>query len=105
MESYLNSQNIIRKYLKKDILGEPLLYQPYLTSIMHNPYGNLPVSTWFLVNDSMLMHGIIFEWSKDLKKISKENILGEPLLYQPYLTSIMHNLYGNLPVSTWLLVN
>jgi hypothetical protein len=67
---------------------------------MHNPYGNLPVSTWFLLYDSMLTHGIIFEWSKYLKKISKIGILGEPLLYLPYLTCIMHNPYGNLPVST-----
>jgi hypothetical protein len=72
MESYLNSQNIIRNYLKKDILGEPLLYLPYLTSIMHNPYGNIPVSTWILVNDSMLTHGIIFKQSKYHKKVSKE---------------------------------
>jgi hypothetical protein len=45
MESYWNVQNILRKYVKKDILGEPLKKQPYLTCIMHNLYGNLPVST------------------------------------------------------------
>jgi hypothetical protein len=39
---------------------------------MQNPYGKLPVSTWFLLNDSMLTHGILLEWSKYLKKISKE---------------------------------
>jgi hypothetical protein len=50
MESYLNGQNILRKYVKKDILGEPLKKQPHLTCIMHNPYGILPVSTWILVN-------------------------------------------------------
>ncbi len=72
IESYWNGQNILRKYLKKDIIGEPFLYQPYLTSIMHNPYGNLAVSTWFVLNDSMLTHGILLEWSKYLKKISKE---------------------------------
>jgi hypothetical protein len=72
MESSLNGQNIIRKYLKKDILGEPLVHQPYLTCIMHNPYGNLPISTWFLLYGSMLTHGILIEWSKYLKKISKE---------------------------------
>jgi hypothetical protein len=33
---------------------------------------NLPISTWFLINGSMLTHGIIFEWSKYLKKITKE---------------------------------
>jgi hypothetical protein len=27
---------------------------------MENPYGNLPFSTWFLINESMLTHGIIF---------------------------------------------
>jgi hypothetical protein len=71
-ESYLNGQNILRKFVKKDILGEPLVHQPYQTCIMHNPYGNLPISTWFLINESMLTHGIIFEWSKYLKKITKE---------------------------------
>jgi hypothetical protein len=50
MESYLNGQNILRKYVKKDILGEPLKKQPHLTCIMHNPYGIFPVSTWILVN-------------------------------------------------------
>jgi hypothetical protein len=50
MESYWNVQNILRKYVKKDILGEPLKKQSYLTCIVHNPYGNLPVSTWILVN-------------------------------------------------------
>jgi hypothetical protein len=39
MEPYLNSQNIIRKYLKKDILGKPLLYLPYLTSTREKPEG------------------------------------------------------------------
>jgi hypothetical protein len=33
---------------------------------------NLPISTWFLLNGSMLTHGILFEWSKYLKKICKE---------------------------------
>jgi hypothetical protein len=33
---------------------------------------NLPISTWFLINGSMLTHGIIFEWSKYLYKITKE---------------------------------
>jgi hypothetical protein len=72
MESYFNGQNILRKYLKKDILGEPFLYQPYLTCIMQNQYGNLPVSTWFLLYGSMLTHGILLEWSKYLKKIFEE---------------------------------
>jgi hypothetical protein len=72
MESYLNGQNILRKYVKKDILGEPLKKQPHLTCIMHNPYGNWPVSTWFLLYGSILTHGMLLEWSKYLKKISKE---------------------------------
>jgi hypothetical protein len=72
MESYWNGQNIVRKYPKKDIIGEPFQYQPYLTCIMHNPYGNWPVSTWFLLYESMLTHGMLLEWSKYLKKISKE---------------------------------
>jgi hypothetical protein len=72
MESYWNGQNILRKYLKKDILVEPILYLPYLTCIMHNPYGNLPVSTWFLLYGSMLTYGILLAWSKYLKKISEE---------------------------------
>jgi hypothetical protein len=46
MESIWNGQNILRKYLKKDILGEPFVYQPYLTCIMHNSHGKLPVSIW-----------------------------------------------------------
>jgi hypothetical protein len=66
---------------------------------------NLPTSTWFLLYGSMLTHGILIEWSKYLKKISKERILGEPLVHQPYLTYIMHNPYGNLPISTWFLLN
>ena len=101
MECYLNGQNILRKYLKKDILGEPLLYQPYLTCTMHNPYGKLPVSTWFLLNDSMLTHGILLKWLKNiLIKYLNKDILGKPLLHQPYLTCIRHNPYGNLAVST-----
>jgi hypothetical protein len=71
---------------------------------MHNPYGKLPVSTWFLLNDSMLTHGILLKWSKYVRKYLKKDILGEPFLYQPYLTCIMHNPYGNLPVSTWFLL-
>jgi hypothetical protein len=70
---------------------------------MQNPYGKLPVSTWFLLNDSMLTLGILLEWSKYLRKYLKKDILGEPFLYQPYLTCTMHNLYGKLPVSTWFL--
>jgi hypothetical protein len=62
----------LRKYLKKDFLGEPLLDQPYQTCIMHNPNGNLPVSTWFVLYGSMLTHGILLEWSKYRKKSSKE---------------------------------
>jgi hypothetical protein len=38
---------------------------------MENPYGNSPISTWFLINESMLTHGIRYEWSKYLKKITK----------------------------------
>jgi hypothetical protein len=38
---------------------------------MENPYGNLPFSTWFLINESMLTHGMIYEWPKYLKKITK----------------------------------
>jgi hypothetical protein len=38
---------------------------------MENPYGNYQLSTWFLVTGSMLTHGIIYEWSKYLKKITK----------------------------------
>jgi hypothetical protein len=72
MEFYLNSQIILRKYLKKDILGEPFVYQPYLTCIMHNPYGKCPVSTWFLLNGSMITHGNLLKRSKYIKKISKE---------------------------------
>jgi hypothetical protein len=75
MESNLNYQNIKRKYLKIDILGEPLLHLPYLTYIMHNPYENLPNSTWFLLNGSKLTHGILIEWSKYHKKVSKERKL------------------------------
>jgi hypothetical protein len=71
---------------------------------MHNPYGNLAVITWFFLNDSMLTHGILLEWSKYLRKYLKKDILGETFLYQPYLTSIMPNPYGNLPVSTWFLL-
>ncbi len=52
MESYLNGQNILRKYVEKDILGEPLVHKPYQTCIRHNPYGNLPISTWFLLYNS-----------------------------------------------------
>ena len=33
--------------------------------------GKWRISTWFLVNGSMLTHGIIYEWSKYLKKITK----------------------------------
>jgi hypothetical protein len=33
---------------------------------------NLPISTWFLLYGSMITHGILIEWSKYLKKISKE---------------------------------
>jgi hypothetical protein len=44
----------------------------YKTCIMHNPYGNLSVSTWFLLYGYMLTHGILLEWSKYLNKISKE---------------------------------
>jgi hypothetical protein len=71
---------------------------------MHNPYGNWPVSTWFLLYGSMLTHAILLEWSKYLKKICKERYFSEPFLYQPYLTCIMQNQYGNLPVSTWFLL-
>jgi hypothetical protein len=39
---------------------------------MENPYGNHQLSTWFLINESMLTHGIIFEWTKYLKKITKK---------------------------------
>jgi hypothetical protein len=53
MEPYLNSQNIIRKYLKKENVSEPLLYLPYLTSTMHNPCGNLPISIWILLTSKM----------------------------------------------------
>jgi hypothetical protein len=53
-----------KKILKKDILGKPLLYLPYLTSVMKYPYRNWPFSAWILLNGSMLPHGIIFEWSK-----------------------------------------
>jgi hypothetical protein len=72
METYGNGQNILRKYLKKDNLCEPLVYQTCITSNMQNPCGNLPISTRFLLYGSMLTHGILFEWSKYLNKISKE---------------------------------
>jgi hypothetical protein len=72
---------------------------------MQNPYGNLPVSTWFLLYGSMLTHGILLECSKYLQIYVKKDIFGEPLKKQPYLTCIMHNPYGNLPVSAWILVN
>ncbi len=32
MESIWNGQNILRKYLAKDIFGEPFVYQNYVTS-------------------------------------------------------------------------
>jgi hypothetical protein len=71
MESYLNGQNILRKYLNKDSIGEPLVYLTCITSIMPNPCGNLTFSTWILLNESMLTHGIIIEWSKYHKKMYK----------------------------------
>jgi hypothetical protein len=101
--SYWNGQNILRKYLNKDILGEPFVHRPYDTCIMHNPYGNLAVSTWFLLYGSMLTHGSNWNGQNILTKYLQKNILGEPFVYQPYLTCIMHNPYGNLPVSTWFL--
>jgi Ni,Fe-hydrogenase I cytochrome b subunit len=69
--SIWNGQNYLRNCVKKDILGKLFVYQPYLTCIMHNPCRNLPVSTWFLLYGSMLTHGILLEWSKYLKKITK----------------------------------
>jgi hypothetical protein len=71
MEPYLNSQNIIRKYLKKENLGEPLLYLPYITSTMHNPCGNLPIYICILLNQSIPIHGLTFNWSKYLRKITE----------------------------------
>jgi hypothetical protein len=38
---------------------------------MQNPYGNLPVSRWILVNDSIHTHGLKFEWAKYLRKRTK----------------------------------
>ena len=87
MESYWNGQNILRKYLNEDNLAEPLLHRPYLTCIRHNPYGKLPVSIQFLLNGSMLTHGIIFECSKYLKKISTERYFRK-LKWSKYLRKI-----------------
>jgi hypothetical protein len=47
--------------------------KPVTNHFNANPYGKLPVSTWVLLNDSMIKHGILLEWSKYLKKIIKEN--------------------------------
>jgi hypothetical protein len=95
MESYLNGQNILRKYLKKDILGEPLVHQPYLTCIRHNPHGNLPISTYFCLMDPCSHMESYLNGQNILRKYVKKDILGEPLVHQPYQTCIMHNPYGN----------
>jgi hypothetical protein len=73
LQSYWNGQNII------NILGKSLLYRPYLSSTLQNPFGKLPVSAWILVNGSMLPHGIIIEWSKYHKKILKERYLRQTI--------------------------
>ena len=105
MKSNFNYQNILRKYLKIDILGEPLVHQPYLTCIMHNPYGNLPIATWFLLYASMLTHGSYWNGQNILNEISTERYFRRAIVYLPYLTCIMHNPYGNLPVTTWFLLH
>jgi hypothetical protein len=102
--SYWNGQNILRKYLKKDIIGEPFVHLPYDTCIMHNPYGNLAVSTWFLLYGSMLTHGSYWNGQNIIRKYLKKDIIGEPFVHLPYDTCIMHNPYGNLAVSTWFLL-
>jgi hypothetical protein len=60
---------------------------------MQNPCGNLPVSTWILVNESMLTHGIIYEWSKYLKKITKVTYFRQAIIittmYNQYLAKSM----------------
>ncbi len=105
MESYWNGQNIVRKYPTKDIIGEPFLYQPYLTCIMHNPYGNWPVPHGFCYMDPCSHMECYLNGQNILRKYLKKDILGEPFLCQPYQTCTMHNPYGKLPVSTWFLLN
>ncbi len=105
MESYLNGQNILRKYLKKDNLVEPLVYLTCITSNMQNPCWNLPISTRFLLYGSMLTHGSYWNGQNILTKYLQKDILGEPFVYLPYLTCIRHNPHGNLPVTTWFLLH
>jgi hypothetical protein len=54
---------------------------------------NLPISTWFLLNGSMLTHGILIEWSNYLKKISKERYFRQAIS-----TLTISNLYNALSI-------
>jgi hypothetical protein len=61
---------------------------------MENTYGNLPISTWFLINESMLTQGIIFEWPKYLKKITKVTYFRQAI----NKTAMSNQYYG---ISIW----
>jgi hypothetical protein len=45
------------KYLTKDILGHLFHFQPYTTSNIQKPGGNLYVSTWLCMDNSIKTHG------------------------------------------------
>jgi hypothetical protein len=65
---------------------------------MENPHGNLQLSTWFLVNGSMLKHGIIFEWPKYLKILIKVRSFRQAIT----IPTISNQYYGK---SMWKFAN
>jgi hypothetical protein len=47
-------------------LGPPLNYQPYTTSNIQKPYGNLHVSTWICMDNTIHTHGQLLAGTKYL---------------------------------------
>jgi hypothetical protein len=67
MENFWKALNIFQIDWTKDILGHVFYFQPYTTSNIQKPCGNLQVSTWLCMDNSIKTHGEFLEGYKYLK--------------------------------------
>ncbi len=52
--------------MTKDILGQPFHFQPYTTSNIQTPCGNLQDDTWLCMDNDIKTYGVFLEGYKYL---------------------------------------
>jgi hypothetical protein len=90
MEIFWKAINIFQIHLTKDILGHLIHLQPYATTYIQKPCGNLQVSTWLCMDNSIKTHGEFLVSSKYLSNTSDLKYFSSPVpspaLYNQYHT-------------------